>query len=635
MQLYNIKSLENKNRKILIDKFNKLYVLDKNGIHSLLNQHNISSEFFDLTKLNINFSDFYDIRETNLKLFNKINKKTAFKIIIDILKYLTNNYTKKQFDKIINNKSNFNELIFNITQLLKLNLINKKDSDNKLNLYADNNIFDKNLNVFIYNINQLKDIFNTYISKDIIQVKKIIENLICLHTKKQIDTLLQNFICDCQLIENIQLLSMLKSQIDDQLHLKISKDDVIQEIEKFKNYYTKLQFDNLLQKKVSFNIFKNFLYLNCYSKEIIKNLLLPKLTFEQVINAIYYITYQKEEINKMFSFIESKEDLKIIKNYLINLANTYSKEEFNIQLDKKLSKQQFIALLSNYTLPKLQIDTIINNTKSYKVDLSFSCYDMLNGNQLKIDNIYKDDILIPSSNYNYSENNSYNKTRYLYNISFNDITQDYILKIKKDNYSDAIITCPVTDYSRINNNTIDLGRIPLLQQTRKNGYTLVWGQTPRDLDSHMFSFNQNFEQQEHCYFSTKYHDTSKITLDTDETESYGPQTITLQNANLNWYYLYTIHNYSHQSFNFNYNNNTFIHLVHLGKVYSYQPQNLEANDCYWFDVFIRHNNKIYIINKNINTSLRNSSCDTSISSETAKSIIEEYINNATEIIDLE
>jgi len=37
MQLYNIKSLENKNRKILIDKFNKLYVLDKNGIHSLLN----------------------------------------------------------------------------------------------------------------------------------------------------------------------------------------------------------------------------------------------------------------------------------------------------------------------------------------------------------------------------------------------------------------------------------------------------------------------------------------------------------------------------------------------------------------------------------------------------------------------
>jgi len=32
----------------------------------------------------------------------------------------------------------------------------------------------------------------------------------------------------------------------------------------------------------------------------------------------------------MFSFIESKEDLKTIKNYLINLANTYSKEEFNI-----------------------------------------------------------------------------------------------------------------------------------------------------------------------------------------------------------------------------------------------------------------------------------------------------------------
>lgn len=364
MQLYNIKSLENKNRKILIDKFNKLYVLDKNGIHSLLNQYNISSDFFDLTKLNIDFSDFYDIRETNLKLFNKVNKKAAFKIIIDILKHLTNNYTKKQFDKIINNKSNFNELIFNITQLLKLKLINKKDSDNKLNLYADNNIFDKNLNVFIYNINQLKDIFNTYISKDIIQVKKIIENLICLHTKKQIDELLQNFICNGQLIENIQLLSMLKSQVDDQLHLKISKDDVMQEIEKFKNYYTKLQFDNLLQKKVTFNIFKNFLYLNCYSKQIIKNLLLPKLTFEQVINAIYYITYQKEEINKMFSFIESKEDLKTIKNYLINLANTYSKEEFNIQLDKKITKEDFLNILSNNCYSKIQVDNLINNFKT-------------------------------------------------------------------------------------------------------------------------------------------------------------------------------------------------------------------------------------------------------------------------------
>lgn len=359
MQLYNIKSLENENRKILIDKFNNLYVLDKNGIHILLKQHNISSDFFDLSKLDINFSDFYDIRETNIKLFNKVNKKTAFKIVCDILKYLKNNYSKNQFDKIIDNKLNFNELGFAVSQLLKLKLLNKNESINKLDLYADNNIFDKNLNVFIYNINQLKDIFNSYISKDITQVKNLIKNLICLHTKNQIDNLLQDFVCNGQLIQNIQLLSMLKSQIDDQFNLKISKEDIIQEVEKYKNYYTKLQFDNLLQKKITFNIFKNFLYLNCYAKNVINNLILPKLKFEQVLNAIYYITYQPEIIDNMFSFLQTNNDLKTIKNYLINIANNYSKQEFNIALDEKITKEQFLNLLKSCCYSKNQLNNII------------------------------------------------------------------------------------------------------------------------------------------------------------------------------------------------------------------------------------------------------------------------------------
>jgi hypothetical protein len=36
MRLYNIKSLENSKRKILIDSKNALYVLDKAGLHKLL-----------------------------------------------------------------------------------------------------------------------------------------------------------------------------------------------------------------------------------------------------------------------------------------------------------------------------------------------------------------------------------------------------------------------------------------------------------------------------------------------------------------------------------------------------------------------------------------------------------------------
>ena len=83
--------------------------------------------------------------------------------------------------------------------------------------------------------------------------------------------------------------------------------------------------------------------------------------------------------------------------------------------------------------------------------------------------------------------------------------------------------------------------------------------------------------------------------------------------------------------NFNYNNETFIHLVHNGKVTTIQPLNIQNNGYCWLDVFVRYNNKIYIVNKQID---RSSFDDYYFDINTAKNLIENYITNAQQIIQL-
>ncbi len=75
--------------------------------------------------------------------------------------------------------------------------------------------------------------------------------------------------------------------------------------------------------------------------------------------------------------------------------------------------------------------------------------------------------------------------------------------------------------------TVDYSRIKIV---------LDWGETPLDLDSHIFSNSY------HVYYSNK--NEGNLNLDRDDTDSYGPETITIHDPNSSDTYKYYIFNYS-------------------------------------------------------------------------------------------
>ncbi len=70
---------------------------------------------------------------------------------------------------------------------------------------------------------------------------------------------------------------------------------------------------------------------------------------------------------------------------------------------------------------------------------------------------------------------------------------------------------------------------------------LTWGETPRDLDSHLV-IDRSTGTDEHVYYSDKI--ANNANLDVDDTSSYGPETITITQIEENTKYYYYVHNYS-------------------------------------------------------------------------------------------
>ena len=77
--------------------------------------------------------------------------------------------------------------------------------------------------------------------------------------------------------------------------------------------------------------------------------------------------------------------------------------------------------------------------------------------------------------------------------------------------------------------TVDYNRIKII---------LDWGQTPRDLDSHIK------DNDAHIYYRNK--NEKNMNLDRDDTTSYGPETITIRDPDKNQTYKYYVHNYSNR-----------------------------------------------------------------------------------------
>lgn len=78
---------------------------------------------------------------------------------------------------------------------------------------------------------------------------------------------------------------------------------------------------------------------------------------------------------------------------------------------------------------------------------------------------------------------------------------------------------------------------------------LTWGKTPSDLDSHLYYESNNINY--HVYFAARdqaFGDTS-LSLDLDDRNGEGPETITIKNMNKNDSFTYTIHDYSNSGRN--------------------------------------------------------------------------------------
>jgi uncharacterized protein YfaP (DUF2135 family) len=102
------------------------------------------------------------------------------------------------------------------------------------------------------------------------------------------------------------------------------------------------------------------------------------------------------------------------------------------------------------------------------------------------------------------------------------------LIVKKAGYSSLVAKCPCDGMTyALSKNMAALDGVRVV---------LNWGENPEDLDSH-FSFPDN-----HVYFEQKTGEDAN--LDVDDTDSFGPETITLERKHDGEKYVYAVHDYN-------------------------------------------------------------------------------------------
>lgn len=105
-----------------------------------------------------------------------------------------------------------------------------------------------------------------------------------------------------------------------------------------------------------------------------------------------------------------------------------------------------------------------------------------------------------------------------------------LLIIKKGGYSNLVVKCPCAGMT--------YAISPVMTNLDGMRIVLNWGATPRDLDSHLLFLN------DHVYFMQK--NGTDALLDVDQTNSYGPETITINRKHDGVRYVYAVHNYSNR-----------------------------------------------------------------------------------------
>jgi len=102
------------------------------------------------------------------------------------------------------------------------------------------------------------------------------------------------------------------------------------------------------------------------------------------------------------------------------------------------------------------------------------------------------------------------------------------LIIKKPGYSTLVVKGP--------NNGFTYAISPVMQSLDGMRIVLSWGYKPADLDAHL-AYGSN-----HIYFDHKTG--TNANLDVDDTDSYGPETITIDKRNNGTEYVFSVHDYT-------------------------------------------------------------------------------------------
>lgn len=115
------------------------------------------------------------------------------------------------------------------------------------------------------------------------------------------------------------------------------------------------------------------------------------------------------------------------------------------------------------------------------------------------------------------------------NPSFADDNNAVVI-IKKEGYSTLVAKCPCQG--------LTYAISPVMKNLDGIRVVLTWGKYPYDLDSHLWYSNQ------HVYFDNKIG--NKANLDVDDVDSYGPETITIEEKKFGTEYFYGVHDFSNK-----------------------------------------------------------------------------------------
>lgn len=103
-----------------------------------------------------------------------------------------------------------------------------------------------------------------------------------------------------------------------------------------------------------------------------------------------------------------------------------------------------------------------------------------------------------------------------------------LIIVKKDGYSNLVAKCPCSG--------LTYALSPVMTNLDGMRIVLTWGATPKDLDSHIVYPGNNI------YWRSRKGDDAN--LDVDDTQGFGPETITLERKHQGETYVYAVHDFT-------------------------------------------------------------------------------------------